>query len=929
VGTDGATTLAVRVLGGLAVDKNGAPLNVAGRRPRAMLAVLALSAGQPVPIETLADRIWGQERADNVRSRVHTVVRRLRATLGEEAIDTTRQGYVLRVDPDDVDALRFARQLDRSRGQHADAEALVRDALTLWQGTPFGEEDLSEWLNAEEARRLTERWLAATIDRIDFDVSAGRHAELVDELEQLTAAYPLREPLWTRLLDVLARAGRQAEALTAYEQLRARLADELGIDPGPELQRQFTDLLHGRGVGPADRGSWGDVPRHLPADAAGFTGRGDALSALDTLLDHVDEDGPVAIGVVHGLGGIGKTTLALHWAHRVAHRFPDGQLHVDLRGHGPDEPMEPTTALDILLQGLGIPESRIPTSVQARTALLRTTTSGRRLLIVLDNARDADQVRPLLPAVGVVLITSRAVLRGLAVRDGARLFKLDVLPERDAIALLRGRLTSRTSDEATLASLADLAGHLPLALTVAAERVNRRPDTSLAEQVTQLRDEWDRLDALGEPGDPLGDVRAVLSWSYRSLAPDAARQLRLLGLCPTSDFSVDVAAALAGAPVSSTRRVLDGLVDVSLLGVTAEGRYQVHDLVQAYAAEITREVDGDDDRATCVDRLYRWCVVTATDAAVVNHPQQVFHPVDRGGGIPERDFAGDPAAAIAWLTAETAFLQAVARAAADSHPWTTIGIAHMLWRQLVWRRPHDGLHVLLDLALDAARRLGEEGAQARALGLVGATHLVATEYDAAARALAMSVQILARDDDPAAQGPARMNLGNALRHLGQPARGAEQHQVALQARTELGDELGAANARNDLALDYLDLSMTERAVAMASEAVASYRGLDIPSALPRGLDTLGQARHAYGDFGGAAEALTEALQLVRQLGAPHYEAIILAHLARSLLAAGRHDDARTHARAAVAVMDDHELTDSYELTRSELLELLAQIRPAG
>lgn len=448
---DAPTQLEVRLLGRVEVLVDGAPVEVPARRPRALLAVLALSAGEPVPAGTLYERVWGHDQPGDVRANLYTCVRRLRKALGEDTILNEGGRYSLRVRPDEVDGVRFARLVDRARAAGADPEPLLREALALWRGKPFGGEPLSDWVDEEESRRLTEKWLIAVQQRVDLDLAAGRDDGLVEELEALTTAYPLREPLWARYLMALARSGRPADALAAYERIRVRLVDELGIDPSPELKSLYADLLRGDRPEVASAAAVATaVPRQLPSDAAGFTGREAALVLLDDLLVEPDDSrpDPVVIGALHGMGGVGKTTLAVHWAHRVADRFPDGQLFVNLRGYGPREPMEPVAALDTLLRGLGFPGEKIPAGLDTRSALLRSAVAGKRLLFVLDDARDAEQVRPLLPGAGsMVLVTSRSQLRGLAARDGAQRIGLDALPESEAVALLRGRLAKAQTDE--------------------------------------------------------------------------------------------------------------------------------------------------------------------------------------------------------------------------------------------------------------------------------------------------------------------------------------------------------------------------------------------------------------------------------------------------------------------------------------------------
>lgn len=921
-------TLQVRLLGRVEVLVDGHPVDVPGRRPQALLAVLALSAGEPVLAESLYERVWGHDQPGDVRANLYTCVRRLRKALGEQTIVNDGGRYTLRVEPDGVDAIRFIRLLDMSRAVGADSERLLREALALWRGRPFGGESYSDWLAEEESRRLTERWLAAVQQRIDLDLAAGRDDGLVEELEQLTSAYPLREPLWGRYLTALGRMGRPADALAAYERIRVRLVDELGIDPSPELRALYADLLRAdSAAGPGATPAPTVVPRQLPSDIAAFTGRDAAVTELDGLLgdESAGQERPAVIVVLHGMGGVGKTALAVHWAHRVAPRFfPDGQLFVNLRGFGPGEPMDVAAALEVLLRGLEVPAERIPSDVAARSALLRSTVAGRRLLVVLDNARDAEQVRPLVPGAGcLVLVTSRSRLRGLVARDGALDIGVHVMTAPEAIGLLRDRLRHRpstadpTTDEA-LSELARLCGYLPLALTIAAVRSGGYAGTHLAELVTELRAEHARLDAFADADDPLADVRAVVAWSYQTLDPEAARMLRVLSVCPTHDFSLAAAAALAEATVPQTRRLLDRLADASLLTVGDGGRFYLHDLVRAFAAEAADSEPGSVGEAR--DRLYYWCLDTATKAGVRLEPGMLIpHPADRAAVGPVQEFVDDQAA-IRWLDQESDFLAAVARAAIDSCPWATVGIVYMMWNQFM-RQRSDAVE-LQEAAVSASRTLGDPVTEGTTRHLVGLIHMVRMEYAAAEAAFNQALPLFEATEYVPGQSRALNNLGIVLRSTGRAALAVKCHERAL--RLAVGQELDEAAVLNNLALALTSVGQHDRAVACARRAVLSRVGSSTVDYLSA-LDTLGETLHGRGDDEEAVECFSQALQLVSSVDLPQFEAIILAHLGRSLRTLTRADEARSAIRRAIALMDEHLLVDNFDLTRTELVELLARM----
>ncbi|MGW2145101.1 BTAD domain-containing putative transcriptional regulator [Nonomuraea bangladeshensis] len=582
-----------RVLGPVEIWRDGSRVPIVGEKSRTLLALLVLRANQVVPHDELVDALWGNRPPRAGRRALHNHLWSLRRLLAEDVSLTTGSGgYALRVSSRGSDLTAFLAEVadaNAARVAHdvpQTAERL-RAALGLWRGPALM--GTRPEFQVAKGRALEELRLAALTDRIDADLSLGRHVALIGELRQLVSAAPLHERFRAQLMLALHRDGRRADALEQYRLARQCFQDELGLEPSDDLQRLHQTLLVGDPAPlrpsppvPGERTPMVLAPRQLPADIVRFTGREKHLDELDALLSTTD--GALLITAIVGAGGVGKTALAVHWGHRRASSFPDGHLYVNLHGFSHAAPVTPGQALRQLLRGLGVLEAQIPVDLDERAALYRSAIAGKRILIVLDDAASADQVRSLFPGsrTSRVLITSRNTLRGLTATHDVGVMTLDMLSPEEAGTLLHSLLNDE-EDAKPIAELATLCGYLPLALRLAAAQLGDTGE-SADDLVSRLR-RGNRLAALDFAEDPHAGLRAALASSYRALPETARTTFRIAGLHPGRDLSVAALAALAGQGVDATRRSLTALVRVGLASCTGD-RVSMHDLIRAYAREL-------------------------------------------------------------------------------------------------------------------------------------------------------------------------------------------------------------------------------------------------------------------------------------------------------------------------------------------------------
>jgi DNA-binding SARP family transcriptional activator/tetratricopeptide (TPR) repeat protein len=902
--------LTVEVLGPLRVSVDGRPVELPAGRQRALLAVLAMSAGRAVSTDRLAAAVWGADVSGDARANVRTTVKRLRRVLGANAaqlIAVRPGGYLLAVEPDQVDALRFGRLLDEAAvaPDLAGERTRLAAALALWRGNPF-DGIRSDWLEQETAPGLLERYLAALERRVDLDFASRSHPD-PGELAELATRHPLRESLWVRLIRVLEAAGRPAEALERYETIRRRLAEELGADPSPELRRAHAELLAGGAPGEDA------VPRQLPAAIEVFAGREAELAELDALLgppDRARSRSPLVV-VIASTAGVGKTTLAVHWAHQVADRFPDGQLYVNLHGYAPSrKPVEAAAAIRELIDALQVPPHRIPDSPAAQAGLYRTLLAGRRMLVLLDNASGIDQVAPLLPGTPgcLVVVTSRNQLPGLVVTNGAHPLTLQVLEPDDAKRLLVCRLGRDriTAEPAAVEGIVRRCAGLPLALAIVAARAAIRPTHPLGALADDLGD------ALGALTDAV-DIRAVFSWSYETLADEAgARLFRLVaGLHPGPDSTVAAAASLAGVPLPRARAMLAELTRTNLFTEHAPGRYACHDLLRAYAFELCVAHDADRDMAR--HRIVDHYVHTAHAAELhLQRDIETVAPAAPREGVSVVDFAG-PDDAMAWLMAERPALIAALDLAVDLGLDRHIcrlaqALFVFLHRQGRW---HERAETQL-VAVAAAERLADSGEQARARRNLARALVDLGRFDDAHRNLDAALE--RSRADPA--GQAWMHHCRALVYLiqGREADALDSVRRAHDLFEQVGNQVGQAISLTDLGWYHGRLGDQDQALELGERALVLHQELDNRPYEAHTWVCLAEVHIRQGDPRTAISCYQHALGIFRELGDLYGEASTLANLGACDHLAGDPATARDHWRRAHALLcnlDRYTLDQTY------------------
>nr|BEK63263.1 hypothetical protein KPHV_04900 [Kitasatospora purpeofusca] len=984
------------ILGPLEVrTRTGNRIRLGGARQERLLAALLLNQGGAVPVPRLVDAVWEDRPPATADRQVRNLAGLLRRAFrkadptGPPVLLTDGRGYRIPLDDHGLDSRLFADTVARSRrtaaaGQQSAAAAGLRQALSLWRGPVL--DGLDGQLIDSGAVPLDELRLTAWEDCLDLDAALGRHRTSIPELTGLVADHPLRERFVGQLMRALHASGRTADALTVHRRFTGRLAEELGLDPSPELRRLHLALLTAgvdpapgpgsAGAGPTTgppaavprtavcrtavprtaarpggpveerggtalavaRGAGADpgreavpregghgsrpgvpvpVPAQLPPSLATFTGREAELAALDAFTEtaasppassHAPHPGPdpgphsgpgsasaARICAVSGSAGIGKSALVVQWAHRIRGRFPGGQLYADLHGYSAEPPLTPHAVLARFLRALGVPGEQVPAVPEEAAALYRSMLADRRVLVVLDNARSAEQVRPLLPAAPACLtvVTSRAGLAGLTARDGARPLTLDLMPAPDAVALLDRVIGTRRarSEPAAVAELAAVCGRLPLALAIAASRLAERPGRTVADHVAELRDSGNRLTALAIDDDAASAVRATLDLSYRTL-PAAARTLfRLLALAPGSGLTAAAAAALCGERVAVVRPVLDQLANAHLLTHEGGDQYRLHDLLRLYAAERAAAETGRAVSTAARERLGTWYLHHADAAARLLTPQRRRIPLGAPGPWYEPPAFTTAAGAQRWCESEHGRLLDLVRSAAEHGP-----------DALAWRLP-----VVLWSYWFTSPHLDDREEAAR-----------------------LAVAAAVRAHDRYGEGQARNDLATALGALGRHDEMLAELRLARVLFAELGDRVGEARTIGNLGDHCLGTGAHGQARLHFQGALALFRAQPEEQRddwAVRVCETdLGVAAMLAGRAREAGEYLHRALERHRSTGDPVLESITLHHLGDHHRRLGRPAEAAALLRQSLTVLD---ATVRNTRLRAEVLAALARLGEAA
>jgi DNA-binding SARP family transcriptional activator len=952
--------LDIRVLGSVEAEIHGADVNLGPRQQRLVLGLLALEAGRLVSVDRLVELIWPVSAPRTAEHAVRVCVSRLRAALSaagagaeDASIIAKGPGYLLRTDPARIDAHRFQKLIDRARGaEDATAVALLEDALGLWRGPALA--DAAEEVRARLCAGLEESRLAAAEDRLDALLRLGSHRQALGELTALARARPDRERVIELLMLALHRGGRTSQALDTYRETRARLREELGIEPGERLRNLELRILREdpalcppeTQAAPTPDTAPVRAPALLPPGIADFTGRDAHLRWLSEMIPQGSAAMPIA--VIAGSAGVGKTALAVRWAHSVRDRFPDGQLYIDLRGCTLDAPVRPEQALAHFLRATGVPPGQVPVDAAEAAGMFRSLLADKRMLVLLDDACSAEQVRPLLPASSgcQVVITSRNRLDGLVARDSARRATLEVLSLPEALTLL-GRMLGEdrvAAEPEAAAELARTCALLPLALRIAAAQLSGQPGRLIRDHLAELR-RGDLLAKLENAGDTEAAVGAAFELSYTALEPAVRRLFGLIGLVPGPEVTAEAAAALAGCDADDAARLLDRLAAAHLVDHAAPGRYTMHDLLRRYAAERALKTQDEHTRQLATERLLAYYLSSALVAADLLYPYMLRLPALAQAAAVHAASLSDRSAALAWLDAERPNLVAAVHAAAGhaAHREAAWLLADALRGYFYLRRHVPEWLAVAHAALAAAEAEHHTQALAAAHFSLGTAHMSRNQYpesfehygiarelsrasgwllgeasvlvnlgvieedlgnlDAAADAVGEALPLIRKAGARHVEATALANLGAARETAGHLDEAAAYYRQASEINREVGDRHGEADDFYCLASTGWLRGELAEALANCMRSLTFYREIGARNDEAQSLALAADIHRDAGRLGQALEAACTSLDLSIQTGEQRTEATARNAVAAAYHGLGDRAEAATHYREALRVAE--------------------------
>ena len=945
------------LLGPLLVRSGDLELRLTAAKQRVLLASLLCRPGLVISADELVEFLWDGAPPAGGHFTLHSYIKRLRQGLGPVAgarIETCQPGYLIRVGTEELDTARFntliraGEEAMRVRSWDQAAAALT-EALHLWRSTP-----LADVPSEELIRSVRPNWQQMRLEAIelrnDAQLHLGKHTALVPELYALIEQHPLQERLYAQLMLALYRCDRQADALAVYQRARRLLVEELGVEPNSGLQELHQRILTGDpklrnypaasgrpAVGAASmltatpaahaaaaNGQCPELiraegaPRQLPTAAQSFVGRVAELTALTKLSDHAAQGTGTGLILVTGPAGVGKTALAVHWAHEVADRFPDGQLYVNLRGFGPTRgAATPRHAIRRFLGALGVPADRMPLTLEGCADLYRRLLAGKRMLVVLDNARDVTQVRPLLPGGRhcMVIVTSRSQLTGLVVVEGALPLSLDVLSKAQARELLIRRLSAdrAAAEPGVITEVIEQCAQLPCALAAAAARIALQPGLSLAGLAAELRDTG-LLHAL-DTGDEESSIRAVFSRSYEILSRRASRMFRLLGLHGGPDIAAAAAASLAGLSLPETHRLLAELVHANVVSSHSPGRFTFHNLLRVYAAERAEVEEDKTSRDAATGRVLQHYVHTAHAAGRLLSPakEPLILARPQSGVAPEG--IADYSQALAWFQDEYQVLMAAVEFAAKT------GFDAYAW-QIAWcltgifdldGRWQDGAAVQRT-ALTSAERAGDKVGLARAHSGLSASLIELGALDDAGVHLQHALRLCAELDDKLGQAQASLGLSQVARRQGDNRRALRDAEQALVLHQAAGHLAGQGRAHSAIGWCRARLGNHEQALADWAQAMARCREAHDRLGEATAWDSLGYAHRQLGEYAKAIACYQRAIDLADQLGARYQRAEALTHLGDLQRDAGDAVGARSAWQQAAGLLDELRSPDAEQIS---------------